>query len=60
MRQISVRQMENILKNNGFKLIRQSSSHRILSNGEKTISVPCVVLRSVIANRIIKENKFIV
>lgn len=56
IRQISVREMQIILKDNNYTLIRQSGSHRIWSNGEITISIPSIKLKSVVANRIIKEN----
>lgn len=48
--------MEKILKLNGFSFDRQSGSHKIWVKGDKTISVPSVTLKCVIANRIIKEN----
>ena len=60
IRQISVRNMEKILKSNGFSFERQNGSHRIWAKGDKTISVPSVTLKGVIANRIIKENCLLV
>ena len=48
--------MEKILKSNGFSFDRQNGSHKIWVKGDKTISVPSVKLKCVIANRIIKEN----
>lgn len=56
IRQISVREMQAILKDNNYTLIRQCGSHRVWSNGKVSISVPSVKLKSVVANRIIKEN----
>ena len=56
IKQISVRKMQIILKDNNYTLIRQSGSHKIWSNGEVTISIPSVKLKPVVANRIIKEN----
>lgn len=47
--------MQTILKDNNYTFIRQCGSHRVWSNGKITISVPSVKLKSVIANRIIKE-----
>ena len=52
--------MEKILKSNGFSFERQNGSHRIWVKGDKTISVPSVTLKGVIANRIIKENCLLV
>lgn len=48
--------MEKILKLNGFSFNRQNGSHKIWTKGNKTISVPSVTLKCVVANRIIKEN----
>lgn len=48
--------MERILKDNNYECVRQCGSHRIWSNGDNIISVPSVKLKSVISNRIIKEN----
>lgn len=56
IRQISVREMQTILKSNNYSLIRQCGSHRVWSNGKVTISIPSVKLKAVVANRIIKEN----
>ena len=58
MRQISVREMQNILKENGYEYVRQKGSHQVWKNEENTISIPVVQLKSVIANRILKENNF--
>ena len=51
--------MEKILKANGFSFDRQNGSHKIWVRGEKTISVPSITLKCVIANRIIKENHLV-
>jgi len=48
--------MERILKENGYSFVRQHGSHKIWAKGSETISVPSVTLKSVVANRIIKEN----
>ena len=49
--------MEKILKLNGFSFERQNGSHKIWSRGNRTISIPSVTLKCVVANRIIKENR---
>jgi len=59
MKQISVRQMQSMLKTNGYELSRQNGSHQIWSNGQNIISVPVVSLKSIIANRLIKENNLV-
>lgn len=51
--------MEKILKLNGFLFDRQNGSHKIWTKGSRTISVPSVTLKSVVANRIIKENSLL-
>ena len=48
--------MEKILKTNGFEFVRQNGSHKIWVRGNEMISVPSSTLKSVVANRIIKEN----
>ena len=59
IRQINIRDMEKILKFNGFSFDRQNGSHKIWIKGNRTISVPSVTLKCVIANRIIKENRLV-
>ncbi len=56
IRQINIRDMEKILKSNGFSFDRQNGSHKIWVKGSRIISVPSVTLKCVVANRIIKEN----
>lgn len=57
MRQITVQQMQEILRKNGFELERQKGSHQIWSKpGANPITIPCVRLRCVVALRLIKEN----
>ena len=51
--------MEKILKSNGFSFDRQNGSHKIWIKGNRTISVPSVTLKCVVANRIIKENSLL-
>lgn len=51
--------MEKILKLNGFSFVRQNGSHKIWVRGDKTISVPSVTLKCVVANRIVKENRLV-
>lgn len=52
--------MEYILKHNHYTLLRQCGSHRVWGNGAVSISVPSVKLKSVVANRIIKENNLVI
>lgn len=57
MKQITFKQLTNILLNNGYTLKRINGSHHIFYNDEqKHITVP-KDLKSVIALRIIKQNK---
>lgn len=51
--------MEKILKSNGFSFDRQNGSHKIWIKGDRSISVPSVTLKCVVANRIIKENHLV-
>lgn len=55
MRQVTVKEMQSILKDKGYSCLRQRGSHQVWSNGNKTISVPVVELKGVVANRLIKE-----
>lgn len=55
MRQVTVKEMQGKLKDAGYYLSRQKGSHQIWTNGSKTISVPVVQLKGVVANRLIKE-----
>lgn len=52
--------MEKILRLNGFSFNRQNGSHKIWVKGDRSISVPSVTLKCVVANRIIKENRLII
>lgn len=56
MKQISIRDMEKILDRNGYRRVRTNGSHSIWKTSTNTISLPVVQLKSVVANRIIKEN----
>ena len=60
MRQINLREMQKILKNNGYSPVRTRGSHTIWDNGTNIISIPVVTFKSIIANRLIKENSLIV
>lgn len=55
MRQVSVREMQQILKDNGYRLVRTKGSHGTYSNGENIVTIPLVTLKAVVANRLIKE-----
>lgn len=60
MKQWKVKEFEKVLKYNNYEPVRQNGSHKIWNNGENTISVPCIKLMAVIANRLIKENNLMV
>ena len=60
MRQISVREMEKILKENGYEKVRTRGSHTVWKSGDRRITLPVVTLKSVVANRLIKENQLVV
>lgn len=55
MKQYSVREMQSILKQNGFTKVRQRSSHQIWQRNGDTLSLPVADLRSVICHRLIKQ-----
>lgn len=56
MRQYSQRDFVKILKRNGYSLIRHKGSHSIYYNEKGNhISIPKTI-KSVIAQRLIKEN----
>ena len=56
MRQYSVKEMQKVLKHNGYKKVRQRSSHQIWQKGGDTLCLPVATLHSVIALRLIKEH----
>lgn len=47
--------MERILRDNNFTLVRQNGSHKIWQDGLRTVSVPSVKLKSVVAIKLIKN-----
>lgn len=55
MRQVTVKEMQSILKDKGYSCLRQKGSHQVWGNGNRTVSVPVVELKCVVANRLIKE-----
>lgn len=56
MKQWTNKNFYSLLRRNGFIYNRSKGSHNIYTNEEgKHVSVPCK-LKSVIANRLIKEN----
>ena len=57
MREITLKDMQTILKKNGYVCVRQKGSHQIWKRGEKIISVPAVRLNCMMAQRLIKENE---
>lgn len=57
MKQFTVKEIQTILKSNGYSFQRQKGSHQIWSNGLKTVSLPVVKLKPIIAQKILKENQ---
>lgn len=58
MRQVSVREMQRLLLNNGYTKVRQKSSHQIWKRGDgDTVTLPVAQLKSVVALRLIKEHQ---
>lgn len=55
MRQYTVRQFQHILDQNGFRKVRQRSSHQIWQRNGESITLPVANLRSVVCLRLIKE-----
>lgn len=53
------RRFSKILRDNNYRLDRQSGSHKIYTNGKATIAIP-KKLNKMIALRLIKENRLIV
>ncbi len=51
----STKEMQRILKGNGFKLSRRSGDHFIYTDGSRTISINYKI-NKMVALRIIKEN----
>lgn len=59
MRQVSVRDMQRLLTNNGYQKVRQRASHQIWKKDGDMVTLPVVKLKSVIALRIIKEHRLV-
>lgn len=38
---VTSKEVEKVLKRNGFKMVRQTGSHRIFLKDDKTVVVPC-------------------
>jgi predicted RNA binding protein YcfA (HicA-like mRNA interferase family) len=53
------RRFSKILRDNNYRLDRQSGRHKIYTNGKATIAIP-KKLNKIIALRLIKENRLIV
>lgn len=49
------REFQRILKDNGFIYDHQTGDHRIWKRGSEHISVPCVKINPLIAQRLVKE-----
>ena len=60
MREVTLKDMQTILKKNGYVCVRQKGSHQIWENKSNTISLPAVRLKRIVANRLIKENQLII
>ena len=56
MKQYSVKEMQRILKHNGYEKVRQRSSHQIWQRDSDSLCLPVATLHSVIALRLIKEH----
>lgn len=39
-KRLSQRELERLLTDNGFQLVRQRGSHRIFTDGHRTVAVP--------------------
>ena len=57
MRQVSVREMQRMLIDNGYTKVRQRSSHQVWKKAGDTVTLPVVQLKSVVALRLIKEHR---
>ena len=53
---IKFREVEKILKANGFKRARTSGDHVIFKKGERHISIPCHKVNGIVLQRLFKEN----
>lgn len=60
MRQYTVREMKRILEENGYKKVRQRSSHQIWKRDGDSVTLPVADLRSVICHRLIREHNLVV
>ncbi len=58
-KQYNPREAEKLLKNNGFIAIRTNGSHRVYSNGKRSVCIPIVKLNPMLFRRIIKENNLV-
>ncbi|MEG1726198.1 MAG: type II toxin-antitoxin system HicA family toxin [Anaerovoracaceae bacterium] len=54
-KQYSVRELQHLLKANGFTEIRTKGSHQIWKKGETTIPLPVVTLNYKLAIKIAKQ-----
>lgn len=54
-KQYSVRQIENMLNENGYKLLRIKGSHAIYGKEERILVVPLVNLNFKVGNKIAKQ-----
>lgn len=52
---VSVRDLQGLLRTGGYQLLRQKGSHQIWSDGKQTAILPVATLKPVIAQKIIKQ-----
>ena len=53
---LKFRQIDKILRSNGFERVRFSGDHSIYKRNEKHLSVPCPNCNGLILQRLFKEN----
>ena len=52
---MTVREIQKILKDNGFEFQRQKGSHQIWSNGKNVKVLPVIHLNKMLARRLVRE-----
>lgn len=60
MKYYDKREFKQILIQNGYEVIRSRGSHKIWSNGTRTISVPNVKLNACLIRRLIRDYDIVV
>lgn len=56
---ISSREMIQLLKANGFDMVRNNGDHKIFKKDDKTVAVNMGNLNRMVARRIIRENNLL-